>query len=260
MRISENYGPENWHLPPPIEGDWAEFDQSGAALLVARLSEAIRADAAAATTWVEAARALPLDFYEGWMLCDIQTLFVAARPDSLLEADTPVTAEPRRTVSSYLFGPDGFTPLDGASRQIHEHNMKHGIDVSTVEKAKSYLRFFCFFVRADMGPFEIHETGARLDLKDISDADALQKATKALSPLGESDPPSGSQFERSFRACVLYGDHLFESQFGIASYGHVEMLNDDLIVGGVHRTPELGFDGNRRFAAKVSGTAAGAGQ
>lgn len=239
MIVSENYGAERWRLPPPIEGDWVDLTRDDAALLVTRLSEASRTGSPAAVMKVEAMRVARLDFYGGWMLCDLQTL-----PDETAE-ESGTENEP--TARSYLFGPDGFTPLTGQSMPIHEHNVQHGIDISTIEKCKAYLRFFCFFVRGERGPFELHETGGALDLTGPADEATQAKIQSVLRPLEDAPQVEGADKFQAFRGCVLYGDDLFEAHFLITARGTVQMLDDALVAEGVRRSPPLGFEGNTRF-------------
>lgn len=247
MIISRDYGTERWRLPPPIDGGWADLDREDARLLVGRLAEARASASTEAALGVEAVRLARLDFYAGWMLCDIQTAPPKGPPadENLSGAASIPLRHP--VVRSYLYGPDGFTPLEGLSTPIHEHNALHGIDLSTAAKFKSYLRFFCFFVRGELGPFELHETDRALDIASITDREKQAGIASSLRPLEESGRTKGRG--RKFRGCVLYGENLFESDFQVTPQGKVEMLNDELLAVDVRRLPPLGFDGNARFAA-----------
>lgn len=248
MIVSKEYGPDKWRLPPPVEGEWVELKRDDALLLASRLSESNRFSAQSLAT-VEAVRVARLDFYPGWMLCDFQIVL----PPSKTEQGEPVEAQGRAAeqqepvLRSYLYGPDGFTSLSGISMPIHEHNALHGLDISTIEKCKSYLRFFCFFIRGDMGPFELHESSGALDILTGFDEQKQRSIKSALRPIEVSKTVETKEGSRAFRGCVFYADQLFESDFLIEPQGRIEMLNDSVVAEGVRRLPPIGFDDNSRF-------------
>jgi len=115
--------------------------------------------------------------------------------------------------------------LDGSSAPIHDANEADPIKV-TEENTLDYLRFFCYFVHGDEGPFLIVE-----DINHPAlDTDKLDDATRkviegALRPaMFEGRTPEGA-FEAS--AMVLYGNALFSARFSMTENGMIEMIDDE---------------------------------
>ena len=156
-------------------------------------------------------RLAPLPYYPDHVLCDIRTEF---------------PGEPVEWICC-LYGRDGFRKLDGNSGVIHDLNAEVSPDLSDTDVQHAYLKFFCFFVHGDEGPFEI-----------ISSADDLK---------GDVDlpvnPPALDTETGLWTANVLYGTTFFEAQFKIEGDGHIRMESDTPIRQGVSRNPSLIFDG-----------------
>ncbi len=211
-------------LAPPVPGRWQKPDLDRIAPFLQRLAEADFPDIPAAS--VSAIRFLPLIFYPGWLLCDIQ----------VREAD-PSEGRPAR-MHSLLYGPDGFTALDGNAHALHMHNALHGVTLPDTEAQAAYLCFFCHFVHGEMGPFEIVTDSTLLRLPDDA---ALQ-----IAPL-TTDPDHGGEHLMCFRATVLYAESVFSCHFGLHASGVVEMLDDTELASDVQRRPDIGFQGTARF-------------
>lgn len=122
--------------------------------------------------------------------------------------------------------------LNGTSPPIHEINAKqqddHRLLTLTVENAADYLRFFCFFVRGEEGPFLITES---IDQEEISrelSAEERMEIANACHPAWLSytaDVP-----EAYFcAALVYYSNAIFGADFKILETGMIEMLNDEPI-------------------------------
>jgi len=115
--------------------------------------------------------------------------------------------------------------LDGSSAPIHDANEADPITV-TEAKALEYLKFFCYFVHGDEGPFLIVEDinhpaidKARLD-------DATRKVIEgALRPAAFEGKTDEGNLEAS--AMVLYGNALFSARFSISPNGMIEMIDDE---------------------------------
>jgi len=115
--------------------------------------------------------------------------------------------------------------LDGSSAPIHEANEADPITV-TEEKALEYLRFFCYFVHGDEGPFLIVEdiNHPALD-KSKLDATTRKVIEDALRPATFEGKTDEGNFEAS--AMVLYGNALFSARFSISENGMIEMIDDE---------------------------------
>lgn len=116
--------------------------------------------------------------------------------------------------------------LNGLSAPIHEVNDLSPIGV-TEENVLDYLRFFCFFVHGDEGPFTIVE-----ELSDIEFTGEPEEAQRNVIQ-GALHPATynGKSPEGNFLASgvVLYGNALFEAQFAIMPDGMIEMTDDEPI-------------------------------
>ncbi len=211
---------QNTPIAPPIPGQWHWQPDAIRLVLKARLQSADYAPLAFAS--LAALRVCPLPFYPGWMLCDWQC-----------DDDGYVWA-------SLLYGPDGFTPLDGTSLPMHGHNREHGVVLATESERLSYLRFFTWFVRGHDMPFEIVDSADGLRSADSAlDANALAALCQ---PVQQQPIENPTQLSPHWRANVLFGTTLFQSVFSIEDNGEVEMISDDTIATEIERYPALRFD------------------
>ncbi|MFC2967592.1 hypothetical protein [Acidimangrovimonas pyrenivorans] len=231
IQFSEEY-PSAFILPPPIPASWAALDPETAALLVQRLSET--ADCLPAEAVAEALRLAPLDFFPGWVLCDLQ----AAMAD-------PAVGKPPRALYSLLYGPDGFTSLDGNSAAIHEHIALHGLDLSSEAQQAGYLRFFCQFVRGPQGPFATVDDLSRLRVSEEAPGQRA-RLTEAFQPLQLVATEADAAVSDAV-ATVHYADTLFFARFRIMADGRVEMLDDEPRAEDVAAEPRVLYVDNHRF-------------
>lgn len=193
--------------PVPDDG-WRELTPETTALLTERLFDfqIIRR-----SRQVTNMRTCRLAFYPDHVLCDIRT-------------EAP--AEPVEWVCC-LYGRDGFRKLNGDSSVIHGLNADVGPGLEDPEVQRAYLKFFCFFVHGEEGPFEIITTPDQL----AEDIDL---------PVGQ---PALDTESNLWTASVLYGSTLFEAQFRITDDGHISMEADTPLREDVARNPALIFDG-----------------
>lgn len=236
-------GEQSFVLPPPLPGNWVELPDPARALLLARLREC--RFGFIEPTDGSLARVLPLDFWKGWMLCDVQPARKAPMPDMLrgATADGAPVEAPAPGIHSFLYGPDGFSPLDGSSGVIHHHNGLHPLDLSTVELQHAYLRFFCYFVRGELGPFEIVEERGRLrGLEALGERVAIRELTRVT-----EDGATRDDGTTTHDASIVYGENLFTSRFALRRDGMIEMLDDDPLGGGISVVPQVRFEGTARI-------------
>jgi hypothetical protein len=115
--------------------------------------------------------------------------------------------------------------LDGSSAPIHDANEADPIKVDDNNNL-DYLRFFCYFVHGDEGPFLIVET---IDHPAIDKArlDPTKKKVleDALRPAAFEGKTDAGAYEAS--AMVLYGNALFSARFSMTSNGMIEMIDDE---------------------------------
>lgn len=126
----------------------------------------------------------------------------------------------------YLTDQGNLFRLNGTSPPIHEVNAKAPIKV-TEENVLDYLRFFCFFVRGEEGPFYIAES-----MHDPNMPQNLDETTQSVIE-GTIRPASiEGQNEQGFFLCdavVFYSNALFIANFAVQPTGMIEMLDDEPI-------------------------------
>jgi len=115
--------------------------------------------------------------------------------------------------------------LDGSSAPIHDANEADPIKVSEANSL-DYLRFFCYFVHGDEGPFLIVENIDHSALDKGKLDDSTRKVIEgAIRPATfEGKTPEGA-LEAS--AMVLYGNALFSARFSMTENGMIEMIDDE---------------------------------
>lgn len=126
----------------------------------------------------------------------------------------------------YLTDQGALYRLNGTSPPIHEVNAKAPIRV-TEQNVLEYLRFFCFFVRGEEGPFLIAE-----NMSDPYVPTTDDPKTKAVIE-GTVRPASyEGRNEQGYFMCdavVYYSNALFIATFAVQPGGMIEMLNDEPI-------------------------------
>ncbi|MEM7679822.1 MAG: hypothetical protein AAF182_02320 [Pseudomonadota bacterium] len=132
----------------------------------------------------------------------------------------------KKLVIYYLTFEGQLFRLNGTSPPIHEVNAKAPIKV-TEENVLEYLKFFCFFVRGEEGPFYIAE-----DMSDPNMPEGMDEGTKSVIE-GTIRPASfeGKNDQGHFLcdAVVFYSNALFIANFAVQPSGMIEMLDDEPI-------------------------------
>lgn len=145
---------------------------------------------------------------------------------ALVKVDDP--AWPAKTGPFWFLAKQGrMFLLDGSSGPIHEANEADPIMV-TETNALEYLKFFCYFVHGDEGPFLIVENINHPALDTSKLEDATRKVIEdALRPCAFEGKTDEGNFEAS--AMVLYGNALFAARFSMSQNGMIEMIDDEPI-------------------------------
>lgn len=126
----------------------------------------------------------------------------------------------------YLTDQGNLYRLNGTSPPIHEVNKKAPVQISEANVLE-YLRFFCFFVRGEEGPFLIAESmnDPYLPITDDSKAKAVIEGTvRAATYEGRNE-----QGHFMCDAVVYYSNALFIANFSVQPSGMIEMLDDEPI-------------------------------
>lgn len=116
--------------------------------------------------------------------------------------------------------------LNGTSPPIHEVNAAAPVKI-TEENILEYLRFFCFFVRGEEGPFLITEDMTNPYIpQDIDDKTrtVIEGTAREASYEGMNE-----QGHHLCDAVVFYSNALFIANFSVQPSGMIEMLDDQPI-------------------------------
>lgn len=117
--------------------------------------------------------------------------------------------------------------LNGTSPPIHEVNEVAPIKLNE-DNILEYLKFFCFFVRGEEGPFLIVEDMDNPHLP--SDMDDSTRS--AIAGVVRPATYEGKNEEGKYMcdAIVFFSNALFIANFAVEQSGAIEMLDDDPVV------------------------------
>lgn len=132
---------------------------------------------------------------------------------------------PKDLTLYYLTDQGTLYRLNGTSPPIHDINAKAPIKI-TEDNVLDYLRFFCFFVRGDEGPFLISE--------DLSDPNLPEMDDKMKAVIGGAIRPASFEGmnDQGHWLCdgvVFYSNALFIANFAVHPTGMIEMMDDEPI-------------------------------
>lgn len=144
---------------------------------------------------------------------------------ALIHVSNPAL-EARNTRLCYLTDQGNLYRLNGTSPPIHEVNAKGPIKLNE-RNVLDYLRFFCFFVRGEEGPFYIAESADDPLLPQMSDETAASVVSGTVRPATFE----GMNEQRHFlcEAVISYSNAIFIANFAVQPTGMVEMLDDEPI-------------------------------
>ncbi len=126
----------------------------------------------------------------------------------------------------YLTDQGNLFRLNGTSPPIHEVNAKAPIKV-TDENVLDYLRFFCYFVRGEEGPFYIAES-----MDDPNMPQEMDDTTRSVIEGTVRECSFEGKNEQGHYLCdavVFYSNALFIANFAVQPTGMIEMMDDEPI-------------------------------
>lgn len=126
----------------------------------------------------------------------------------------------------YLTDQGNLFRLNGTSPPIHEVNAKAPIKI-TQDNVLEYLKFFCFFVRGEEGPFYIAESMDDPTLPKDMDDTTRSVIEGTIRPA--SFESMNEQGHYLCEAVVFYSNALFIANFAVQPTGMIEMLDDEPI-------------------------------
>jgi hypothetical protein len=133
---------------------------------------------------------------------------------------------PKNLVIYYLTMEGNLYRLNGTSPPIHEVNGLAPVKI-TEANVLDYLRFFCFFVRGEEGPFLIAEDMDNPDMPQATDDRTRMVIEGTIRPA--SYEGKNAQGFYLCDAVVFYSNALFLANFAVQPTGMIEMLNDEPI-------------------------------
>lgn len=135
----------------------------------------------------------------------------------------------------YMAKEDKLYRLDGQSLPIHQMNELAPANL-TEDNIVDYVRFFCYFVRGEDGPFLVCE-----DANDpcIPKGDAKTKAAVAGVVRDAEYQGRNERGNHMVDAIIFYGNALFQSNFEVQDSGMIEMLGDDAVTSELDVRPDL---------------------
>lgn len=124
----------------------------------------------------------------------------------------------------YLEYDDRLYELNGSSPPIHDINNKTKISLTSANLL-DYLRFFCFFVRGDEGPFIIAEGLNQTEIPAGLNAEERNRLREVLRPASYNGYVRSTQTFYAM-ASVYYSNAIFLCDFEIKKSGFILMVND----------------------------------
>ena len=130
---------------------------------------------------------------------------------------------PTATFLYYLSHGDALYGLNGTSPPIHEFNAKYTRDFAG-DKALEYLKFFCFFVGGEEGPFYVLDGRDAHYLPDDLERQELEKINERYQmPRSWGEDENGNC---CISTLLYYSNAVFVSDFLIQPSGMIEMKDD----------------------------------
>ena len=126
----------------------------------------------------------------------------------------------------YLTDKGALFRLNGTSPPIHEINAKAPIKI-TEQNVLDYLRFFCFFVRGEKGPFLIAESMDDPNMPKNMDDSTRSVVANTIRPASYE-----GRNDKDHYMCdgvVFYDNAMFIATFSVHPTGMIEMLSDEAI-------------------------------
>ena len=115
--------------------------------------------------------------------------------------------------------------LAGPSENIHEANELDSVFIDT-NNVIQYIKFFCYFIKADGANFTIIESGCDEDLKTIMN----KLNPEIIDQIGEMEYLGyNEKLRHVVSGVVRYKDSLFLAKCEIETDGHVQMIDEETI-------------------------------
>ena len=142
---------------------------------------------------------------------------------ALVKVDGPKMDDPL-----FYIGLKGkYYPLTGSSNPIHGANDKAPIELNE-DNVLQYVRFFCYFVHGDHGPFTVVENEKDLIFTDKLPAQMVSKLSDKLEELELIGRLADDHYDVT--GTVFYGDAIFAARFDVYPDRQIQMVEDDPVI------------------------------
>lgn len=131
----------------------------------------------------------------------------------------------------YIASEGSLYRLNGTSPPIHDVNAKAPININ-IDNVVDYLRFFCFFVRGEEGPFHVIDRNEDPFLSSIIDEGARNKISSMVSPVDYKG--QNEKNHHLLSATIFYSNAIFIANFAVHPSGMIEMLDDEPLVDSLN--------------------------
>lgn len=133
---------------------------------------------------------------------------------------------PKNLYIYYLTDQGNLYWLNGTSPPIHEVNAKAPVKI-TDNNVLEYLKFFCFFVRGEEGPFLIAESTDDPYIPKNVDERTRSVIEGTIRPAAYESRSENGNFMCD--AVVFYSNALFIANFAVEPGGMIRMVDDEPI-------------------------------
>ncbi|MEP6342236.1 MAG: hypothetical protein ABJ275_02895 [Maricaulaceae bacterium] len=223
--------------PIPFTANWFSVSREDSIELLSQLTRTL-VDRGNDTPWplqheALALRSTPLPFYEDAILID-----------TVLRHRIGWIGH-----TSFIVFNNRLVQLTHNSIEIHEINHDQSPNFETADNVSLYLKFFCWIVCGNEGPFSIVDEKERLERHLNEDAKtALEGFFTPLAPV--ANPGLDKKGHWNIAAPIYYNQTAFQAGFDVHPNGLVEMLTDDEIFDFGPDTASWQFESHIRYFRK----------
>ncbi|MFC3099827.1 hypothetical protein [Altererythrobacter lauratis] len=181
---------------------------------------------------------------EGRVLAVRVLPLACVRAGILVEYDLAGQFENWRATGAFVWLPNRFLPLEGASTPFHDLNAEGALRLDTAAQAEQLFRLFCASVNGSEGAFYPMRTGFPTR-RSASNPHAAHAAAQIAKPLAIARDGQGWNVD----AAIAYGSRFFAARFDVNAAVLVEMIDDAPLFGVIPGAVPIWRDGVLHIAA-----------
>ncbi|MFC3099017.1 hypothetical protein [Alteraurantiacibacter palmitatis] len=181
---------------------------------------------------------------EGRVLAVRVLPLACVRAGILVEYDLAGQLENWRATGAFIWLPNRFLPLEGASTPFHDLNAEGALRLDTAAQAEQLFRLFCASVNGTEGAFYPMRPGFPI-LRSASNPHAAHAAAQIARPLAIT--PDGQGWNAD--ATIAYASRFFAARFRVNAAVLVEMIDDAPLFGVIPGAVPIWRNGVLQIAA-----------